>query len=170
MIEVDLESVQKTIHSLRLTPLTAEGMAPFGDVLKAPAEIGDRTLYTHWLGSERADMTPRLHVNRVRMSTLPLVIDTLEQHPCSAQIFLPIDVARYIVVVAPSNELGATNIALSQAFLAPGNVGIVYKPGVWHAGAAVLDRPGSFGVLMWRNDTADDEEFRQLDTSLQVYL
>jgi ureidoglycolate lyase len=99
-----------------------------------------------------------------------MIIDTLEQHPHSAQIFLPLDVARYLIVVAPSDELGNPDLAHSEAFLAPGNVGIVYRPGVWHAGAAVLDRPGSFGVLMWRNDTADDEVFRQLSTSLRVHL
>jgi len=170
LIETHLESRTKTLTSLHLAPLTAESIAPFGEMILAPAEVGERSFYTQWLGSERSEMTPRLHVNYVRASTLPMIIDTLEQHPHSAQIFLPLDVARYLIVVAPSDELGNPDLAHSEAFLAPGNVGIVYRPGVWHAGAAVLDRPGSFGVLMWRNDTADDEVFRQLSTSLRVHL
>ncbi len=170
MIDTDLESRPKTLHSLRLAPLTAESIAPFGEMIVAPSEPGERTVYTQWLGSGRAEMSPRLHVNCVRASTLPLLIDTLEQHPYSAQIFLPIDVARYLIVVAPSDDLGGPDLAHSQAFLAPGNVGIAFRPGVWHAGAAVLDRPGSFGVLMWRNDSPDDEVFRRLSASLQVHL
>ena len=170
MIETHLESRPKTITSLHLAPLTAESIAPFGEMILAPAEVGERSFYTHWLGSERPEMTPRLHVNYVRASTLPMIIDALEQHPYSAQLFLPIDVARYLIVVAPSDELGNPDLAHAEAFLAPGNVGIVYRPEVWHAGAAVLDRPGSFGVLMWRNDTTDDEVFRQLSASLQVHL
>lgn len=170
MIETDLEPRRKTVRTLRLAPLTAESMAPFGEMILAPAEVGERSFYTQWLGSEGAEMTPRLHVNCLGASTLPLIVDTLEQHPYSAQVFLPIDVARYMIVVAPSDEMGNPDLAQSRAFLAPGNVGVVYRPGVWHAGAAVLDRPGSFGVLMWRNDTADDEVFRDLSASLQVEL
>jgi ureidoglycolate lyase len=148
---------------MKLTPLTEAAIAPFGAIIQPPAETGVRNFYTSWLGSERCGMTPRLHVNLVQPSPLPYSIDTLERHPHSAQIFIPLDVERYIIVVAPDPDL-----TRAQAFLAPGNVGIVYKQGVWHAGATVLDRPGSFTVLMWRNDTPDDEEFISLPHPIQI--
>jgi ureidoglycolate lyase len=122
------------------------------------------------LGSQRAGMTPRLHTNHVTAAALPYTIDTLERHPYSAQIFIPLDVARYVVVAAPDAPDGGPDITRIQAFLAPGNLGIVYRQSVWHAGASVLDRPGSFTVLMWRNDSPDDEEFISLGHSIQLHL
>jgi len=149
---------------MKLMPLTDAAFAPFGAIVQAPAEAGVRNFYTEWLGSERAGMTPRLHVNKVMASALPCSIDLLERHPYSSQIFIPLDVSRYIVVVAPE-----TDITSVQAFLAPGNVGIVYRAGVWHAGARVLDRAGSFAVIMWRNDSADDEEFISLAQAIELH-
>ena len=170
MIAINDGSQPGEVRLLRLVPLNDEAIAPFGAIISAPVEIGDRSVYTQWLGGDRSGMTPRLHVNRVGMSTLPIVIDMLEQHPYSQQIFLPFDVARYVIVVAPANPEGEPDLALAQAFLAPGNLGILYRRGVWHAGATVLDRSGSFGVLMWRNDSTDDEKFFRWDSSLYVEL
>ena len=170
MIEEDLDPTPAVIHLLQLAPLTAEAMRPFGEIISTPAQTGDRALYTDWLGSTKATMTPRLHVNRVAMSVLPLTINILEQHPFSSQVFIPMDVARFVVLVAPTNDLGGPDLALTAGFVAPGNIGIIYAPGVWHAGAVVLDRDGSFGVLMWRNDTEDDQQFCQLDASLQLQI
>jgi ureidoglycolate lyase len=115
-------------------------------------------------------MTQRFHVNTVLPATLPYAVDKLERHRYSAQIFVPMDVASYVVVVAPSAADGSPEIAEARAFHAPGNVGIVYAQDVWHAGATVLDRIGSFGVLMSRNDSPDDEEFFTLASPLQIRL
>jgi ureidoglycolate lyase len=159
--------------SLRLEPLTSAAFADFGGVIEAPSEPGGRSEYSDWLGGSglctgRPGMTPRLHVNRLAPVVLPRFIDTLERHPYSAQIFVPIDVASYIVVVALTGIDGAPHGESAQGFLVPGNLGIVYAPGVWHAGAAVLEREGSFAVLMWRNGSADDEEFAPLAHPLQI--
>ena len=153
---------QPRTHLLCLSPPTPGAIAPFGALLTAPDEAGQSRVYTQWLGSARAGMTPRLHVNHVRMSLLPLTIRKLERHPYSAQIFMPLDVAQFLVVLAPQDASGFPDLASVVAFLLPGNVGIVYRPGVWHAGITVLERAGSFNVLMWRNDSDDDEEFLEL--------
>ncbi len=153
---------------MRLEPLTAAAFAQFGAVIEQPRQAGDRSFYTSWLGSERSGMTPRLHVNRLMPAQLPYSIDTLERHPYAAQIFIPLEVSRYVVVVAPDAESGGPDAARAVAFVAPGNVGVLYRQGVWHSGAAVLDGPGSFTVLMWRNDTADDEEFVSLEQAIEL--
>jgi ureidoglycolate lyase len=145
-------------------------MPPFGSIIEAPANPGDRTDYTHWLGSERAGMTSRLHVNCLLPAALPYSVNVMERHPYSAQFFLPLDVAQYVVVVAPTANDGSPDFAAARAFLAPGNIGVVYGPAVWHAPATVLERRGSFGVLMCRNDSADDEEFITLASPLQIRL
>ena len=153
---------------LPVEPLTRDAFFPFGERIEAPELAHQRNHYTAWLGSGRASMTPRLHVNRVACLDLPHIVTTLERHPWSAQIFLPLDVARYLVVVAPAGSSSEPDLSAARAFVAPGNVGVVYRAGTWHAGASVLDRPGSFGVLMWRNDTADDEEFLTLSQPLEI--
>ncbi len=157
-----------TTLEVRLEPLTAAAFAGFGAVIEAPVEVGGRCEYSEWLGSGRAGMTARLHLNRLEPVALPRLIETLERHPYSAQVFVPLDVASYVVVVAAAGEDGTPDAGSAQAFLAPGNLGIVYAPGVWHAGAAVLEQAGSFAVLMWRNDTGDDEEFAPLAQPLEI--
>ena len=170
MIEADVDLKSRATHILRMAPLTAEAIKPFGAIIAPPAEIGERAFYSKWLGSTQSSMTPRLHVNRIARSAFPLLIERLERHPFSAQVFMPTYVSRFVVVVAPTNEVGGPDIALAKAFVASGDIGIIYAPGVWHAGATVLDQDGSFGVLMWRNDTEDDEQFCQLDASLQLVI
>ena len=158
------------LSPLLLAPLTPEAMSPFGSIISAPTNTGDRSVYSHWLGSARAGMTPGFHVNHLLPKALPYAIDVMERHRYSAQLFLPLDVARYVVVVAPTANDGSPDIAAARALLAPKNIGVVYAPGVWHAGATVLERHGSFGVLMWRNDSADDEEFTTLASPLEIRL
>jgi ureidoglycolate lyase len=153
---------------MRLVPLTAEAISPFGSIVAAPANTADRSIYTQWLGSGRTGTTPRFHVNLLLPADLPYTIQVLERHVYSAQFFVPLDVAQYVVVVAPSASDGSPDLAAARGFLAPPNVGVVYAPGTWHAGATVLERPGSFAVLMWRNDSGDDEEFLTLKSPLEI--
>ena len=160
--------IQPVTHLLRLSPPRPEAFAPFGALLTRPEEPGQRRMYTQWLGSKRAGMTPRLHVNHVRMSSLPFTISTMERHLHSAQVFLPLDVARFVVVVAPTSATGSPDLASATAFLIPGTIGILYNSGIWHAGITVLERAGSFSVLMWRNDSDDDEEFVELASPLFI--
>jgi ureidoglycolate lyase len=151
-----------------IEPVTSEALKPFGTLVKAPNVSGVRNVYTDWLGSPREGMTPRLHINSVAPVVVPYSISLLERHPYSAQFFIPLDVARYLIVVSPSLPNGKPDIAGVRVFGAPGNVGVVYGPGVWHAGATVLERQGSFAVMMWRNDSEDDEEFLPLSAPIQI--
>jgi ureidoglycolate lyase len=155
-------------RELTLAPLTAAAMLPFGEMIAAAGDVGERSVYTKWLSSGRVGTTPRLHVNHLSPTALPYEVGLLERHLYSAQVFLPLDVLQYVVVVAPSAEDGRPLVEGACAFLAPGNVGVVYAAGTWHAGATVVERAGSFGVLMWRNDSADDEEFVTLASPLYI--
>ena len=153
--------------TLRAVPLASAGFAPFGAVIEPPAHFGERNFYTRWLGSKLLGAEPVFHVNHVRPTRLPCAIAVLERHPYAAQVFVPLDVADYLIVVAPGGD-DAPDVSRAICFKAPGTVGIVYAPGVWHAGMTVLSRPGSFGVIMWRNGTADDEAFFPLASPLLV--
>jgi ureidoglycolate lyase len=131
--------------------------APFGAFIDVPAQVGDRRLYSEWLAPV-AGLAPQCHTNRVVAAALPLTIDRVERHPHAAQVFVPLDAARYIVTVMAADATGAPDPASALAFLVPPTVGVVYRAGVWHAGITAIDTAASFVVLMWRG-AADDDLF-----------
>ncbi len=137
------------------TAPTTEDFAPFGDFVQSPREHGQRRFYSDWLGGE--GLAPVFHVNSMAPAQLPAPIRQLERHPHAAQCFIPLDVERYLVTVAPSRPDGGPDLDGLRSFLVPSSQGVIYRRGVWHAGASVLDRPGSFAVLMWRGYDDDDE-------------
>jgi ureidoglycolate lyase len=141
--------------ALQPMPEAAE-FAPFGALVAPPAQHGDRRFYSDWLGGGDG-LAPVFHVNSLPETVLPGAINTLERHPHAAQCFVPLDVTRYLVVVAPSSADGSPDLAGLRAFVVPGTRGVIYRQGVWHAGARVLDGPGAFAVLMWRGSANDDE-------------
>ena len=136
--------------------LSEQDFAPFGGFIDKPHITGERRFHSAWLGADNGDCAPVLHTNRIAASQCPVLLESLEHHPHAAQVFIPLDVSRYLVVVAPSDEQGQPVISGLRAFVMPGSVGVVYRAGIWHAGARVLDREGSFAVLMWRGSKTDD--------------
>lgn len=142
---------------MRIAALTAPpaALSRFAVLVEPPAHPGDRRLYSAWLAPVPG-LALQFHVNHVAPSALPLEITQAEVHPHAAQVFLPVDVDRYVVTVMPGGDAPDPSGALSV--ILPGRVGIVYRPGAWHAGMTVLGRPGHFAVLMWRG-AADDDRF-----------
>ncbi len=139
-----------------LRALTPVAFADFGDLLSPPTRVGDRVLMHDRLPSV-AGCELQMHLNRVTPGSGVLRLTQLERHPKTAQLFMPIDVSRYVVIVAPTLESGAPDLAGLQAFAVSGRIGLVYRRGIWHAGISVLDGEGSFVVAMWRG--GDDDEF-----------
>ena len=140
-------------------PLTREAFAAFGDVIDVPSEAG-RTYYENALGNLRPAARPSLSVSlKAETSDRPLKAELLERHEFSSQTFMPLDVGRWLIVVAPHAKDGGPDVAQVKAFIATGKQGITYKPNVWHHGNTVLDRPGRFAVFMWRDGGTGDEEF-----------
>lgn len=138
------------------TPDTA-AFEPFGRFIAPPDATYTRAIYSDSLAGADGDRQPALHVNNIPPSDLELSVTRMERHPFANQIFVPLDVSRYVIVVAPSNEDGMPDNTRAVAFLMAGNRGVIYHKNVWHASATVVDRPGCFAVLMWRNGVDDDE-------------
>jgi ureidoglycolate lyase len=139
--------------------LSHEAFAPFGDVIDVPNEVG-RKYYDNALGNLRPGALPSLSVSfKAETPDRPLRANLLERHEFSSQTFMPLDVERWLVVVAPHAPTGGPDVARVTAFIASGRQGVTYKPDTWHHGLTVLDRPGRFAVFMWRDGTAGDEEF-----------
>jgi ureidoglycolate lyase len=140
-------------------PLTREAFAPFGDVIDVPSEPG-RKYYEDALGNLRSGAHPSLSMSlKAETPDRPLKAELLERHEFSSQTFVPIDVARWLIVVAPHAKAGGPDLTGVKAFIATGKQGVTYKPNTWHHGLTVLDKPGRFAVFMWRVGGKGDEEF-----------
>ena len=138
-------------------PLTKEAFAPYGDVIDMPTEAG-RNYYEDALGNLRAAARPSLSVAlREPTPDRPLTSELLERHEFSSQTFVPVDVGRWLIVVAPHAKAGGPDLGGLKAFIADGRHGVTYKPNTWHHGLTTLDKPGSFAVFMWKAGTADEE-------------
>ena len=138
-------------------PLTKEAFAPFGEVIDVPTAAG-RVYYDEALGNLRPHATASLSMAlREPTPDRPLKSETMERHEFSSQSFVPVDVGRWLIVVAPHAAQGGPDMAGARAFVANGQQGVTYKPDTWHHGLTTLDRPGSFAVFMWKAGTQDEE-------------
>ena len=147
---------------IRAEPLTAAGFAPFGEVIERPADFG-RVYFSERLASGRAAARASLSMTRARpLEADSLVATRMERHEHSSQSFVPVDVSRYLVVVAPHGAAGRPDADRLQAFVARGDQGVTYGMNVWHHPLCVLDRPGVFAVFMWLDGGRGDEEFVDL--------
>jgi len=140
-----------------------EAFAPYGSFIGPSDKAGQRKFYSEHLQAHKPGSDLILHVNHINPANLPLDVVLLERHPYAAQCFIPLDVARYIVAVMPSDDHGNPILKQTLAFLMPPTIGVIYHPRVWHLGATVLDRKGHFTVLMWRGGPGNDDEFLTID-------
>ena len=77
----------------------------------------------------------------------------------SSQSFVALEAARWLVMGAPRHAAGGPDMARAAAFVGGQGQGITYRADVWHHPLTVLDAPAAFAVFMWRDGSADDEEF-----------
>lgn len=143
-------------------PLTQAAFAPYGQVIEGPADFGRRYV-SEALANGRPHAKPSLSLALIR----PLIATRLEavkmeRHEFSSQSFVPVDVSRYLVIVAPHGADGRPDAARLTVFLAAGNQGVTYGMNVWHHPMTVLDRPAQFAIFMWLDGGRGDEEFVDL--------
>lgn len=146
-----------TADNVTVEALTASAFAPFGAVLEAPS-AGKNDL-ANLLVNLRAEARPHVVLLGIEPATSPFTVVEMERHRYSAQLFLPLDVARYLVIVALPAGPEQPDVTAFRAFIAPGHVGILYRAGTWHHPMRCLDRPGRFASLTFLAGTADDETF-----------
>lgn len=163
--------MQTAARLTRITaePITAEAFAPFGQIFARPAETGRLDLQL-MLENERPGARPMLTLIRVAPKQVPLEVTLLERHPHSSQTFIPVHVARYLVIVAPKQLDGAPDLAKVRAFIVAGEQGVNYHPDTWHHGLTVFDKEGEFAVWMWNDGSDADTEFLPLSKSFFVLV
>lgn len=140
------------------TPADAGAFAPHGAFVEGPALHGDRRLYSDWL-TPVADLHLQFHINSVAASALPVTLTRIEKHPHAAQVFVPLQVRRYLVTVLPSDSDGQPDPTGALCMIVPGNTGVIYRAGCWHGAVTALDEDAQFAVMMWRG-AADDDMFQ----------
>lgn len=139
-------------------PLSAQAFRPFGEVLTPPAS--GRMYFDEGLGNARPTANASLSMTHAMpLQSLPMRTTMLERHEFSSQSFLPLSVARWLVIVAPPAAGGGPDTLRARAFLAGPQQGITFRVGTWHHGLTVLDRPADFAIFMWRDGSKGDEEF-----------
>jgi ureidoglycolate lyase len=147
-------------------PLTPSAYAPYGKVLMASprgeqgavANLGTALRYDDIVDVVNSrPSTAALKVKLFRSRPVPRErrpLALLEKHPCSTQLFIPMNASRYIALVA----LGGDHPDLSTlaAFVAEGPQGISYGPGVWHHPMLTLDSETDFVVFVHEDGTPED--------------
>lgn len=163
------------LQVLEAMPLTHEAFSPFGQLIACPgsgdARIVNEGTAERWDDQARCEnLRAQAKLNiatfAARPRQLPFDIVTLERHPYSTQLFVPLHAARYVVVVAE----GAETPERIHAFVARGDLGIAYAPGVWHHTLIALDAPASFTCFVWEDGSAGDCEVLDLDASARRRL
>jgi ureidoglycolate lyase len=148
------------VRAVRPEPLTAEAYAPFGDVIAAndrwrPANQGTAKKSEHL--AELLDLRgakANVSVFRCAPRALPHEVSLLEKHPASTQVFVPMNAARYLVIVALGGD--APDLSTLRAFEASATQGITYRPGVWHHPMVALDRETDFFCLVFEDGSETD--------------
>ena len=156
-----------TSVSVTAMAIDGEAFAPFGDVIVPPSN-GERADWSSAFVNNRPNADINLSTSGVKQTHLPAKLTVMERHPHSFQTFLPLDVSRYLICVAPNDANDLPDMAAMRAFIVGAGTGITYRADVWHHPIAALDRDGQFAVLMWRSGGDNDEEF--VDLGQPVYV
>lgn len=159
--------------------LTREAFQAFGDVVIAErADItpvmvnfgtAARRNHAGALENQRPRSRPNLATFRCApWSRFPVIVESMEKHPHSSQLFVPMKVERYLVVVAPGDA--APELEGLRAFVAMPGQGVVYGPNVWHMPLIVFGTPAEFVMFVWEDDTAEDCVVAKLSVPVEIAM
>jgi ureidoglycolate lyase len=104
----------------------------------------------------------------VEPKALPLTAVQMERHVHSSQVFVPVDSAGYLVVVAPHGADGMPDLGKIRAFRVSGDTGLNYRADTWHHPLSALERTGRFAILTFVDGTSADEQFVDLPQEVVI--
>ena len=111
--------MMRTCSIARALPVEAvptdRTFSAFGAIIRRPELYGERRFYSEWFGGD--GLSPVLHTNRVAALQLPAELQRLERHPHAAQGFIPLDVERYLVTVAPARPDMSPDVENMRSFV-----------------------------------------------------
>ena len=161
--------------ALRVLPLTAAAMAPFGSLIEAlPGgdAVNGGTSWRHEavpvLDLQRDGGRAVLAVYQAQARRFPFEAHVLERHRLSDQVFLPLAGPRRCVLVLAAAALAHPRAEDCVALLSNGHQGVRIAAGTWHHGLLALD-DGPWAVLERRGPSEDCDQ-AALDGALRVQL
>jgi len=159
--------------------LTREAFREFGDVVIAERADITPIMVNFGTAARRNDACDPLVSTRSHAkpnlatfvckpwSRFPVVAEAMEKHPCSSQLFVPMKVERYLVVVAPGDE--KPDVEGLRAFVAMPGQGVVYGANVWHMPLIVFGTErAEFVMFVWEDGTADDCVVAKLSEPVEI--
>ena len=155
---------------IKAEPLTAEALAPFGDLLDAsgtPDKLINRGRCARFHDRARLDFSDGragISIFKGEKETLPLALELVERHPEGSQAFVPMSADPFLVVVAEDDNGVPKNL---KAFVTEPGQAINFHRGTWHGVLAPLAEPGLFAVVDRIGDGANLEEY-WFDTPYEV--
>jgi len=137
-------------RQLRITTLTADAFAAYGDIIEArdaPTKMINQGMCGrhHDLASlDFSDGRAGISLFDAKARHLPHLVDMVERHPDGSQAFVPLDGVPFLVVVA--DDAGGVPVDLKAFITAPGQSINLYR-GVWHGVLAPIGGPGKYIVV-----------------------
>ena len=124
--------------NLDIKKITKENFSLYGDLItisdKKSEDINNNTTQSFFdLANIKIigeDNSPRLNIFSAKKRNFPLVIDMLEMHPLSSQVFLPMSKTDFLVLVSPIDV--KPNLDKIQCFKILNGDGVNFKCKVWH--------------------------------------
>jgi ureidoglycolate lyase len=153
-----------TSRTIALKPLTAEALAPYGDVLEAtgkPDKIINAGMCERFHDLARLDFggdgaRAGISLFRSKPRTLPYKLEMMERHPLGSQAFLPMSPDPFMVIVAP--DIGSRP-GTPLAFLTQPGQGVNYHRNIWHGVLTPLGEDALFAVVDRIGTDANLEEW-----------
>lgn len=158
-----MNGIEQATQQLYCQPLTAEAFLPFGvliDSVGVPEMINGGTTRRYSdlaeldLGADK--VMPRIGIYDADARHFPLQIVKLERHRQATQVFLPLGMHPFVVVVSSGGSHPEPD-ALHAFITAPGQ-GIALHRDTWHHGLIALNDGDRFAVIEGGNYRRDTEE------------
>ncbi|WP_120499177.1 ureidoglycolate lyase [Roseovarius sp. EL26] len=147
--------------TIKTQPLTAEALAPYGDVMEAsgtPDKLinqGKCGRFHDKANLDFSDGKAGISIFKGEKEVLPLPLKMVERHPEGSQAFVPMSENPFLVVVARDQDGTPVD---PIAFLTKPGQAINFHRGTWHGVLAPLSEPGIFAVIDRIGDGANLKE------------
>ncbi|RFU13263.1 ureidoglycolate lyase [Rhodobacteraceae bacterium W635] len=130
--------------------LTAEGLAPFGDVLEAdgaPDKLINQGLCGRYHDRARLDFDggrAGISLFKADLRALPYRLEMMERHPLGSQAFIPMSEEAFLVIVAQD---AGNRPGRPLAFLTRPGQAINFHKNTWHGVLTPIAGSGLFAVI-----------------------
>ena len=155
---------------IRPEPFDIEAFAPYGECFALRDLEGDRHDFAAQLTNGRSHARLNVSISRSKPQTSAIRVAALERHDHSAQAFAPIVVSRWLVAIAPNTTEGGPDFSQLRAFVMDENLGICYRPNVWHHPFACFDTPAEMLMLRWDDQTESDTTWAKTPSGSEVQI